>query len=103
MTEIKFQLPAFSMDHDNNAYEVLTMKRGKQRRMSYHAIIIETLRALGDQRPTRDQLQKFSKIRRKRFIMVLKQLLETESVKRNGSGTRCDPYKYALGEKEIRQ
>ena len=102
MSEIIFKMPSYSMDGDNNVFEILTMKRGQRRRMAYHLIIVEALRALSG-KPTRDELQKFSKIRRKRFIQVLKHLLETESVKRFGTGTKFDPHRFGLGEKEIRR
>lgn len=87
----------------DDEYETLNMKRGSNRRMNYHNIIVTTLRVLRDQKPTRDQLQKLSKIRRKRFIEVLKYLLKNESVKRLGTGTKFDPYVYMLGEKELRR
>jgi hypothetical protein len=77
------------------------MPRGQAKRMAHGLIVIETLREICGGKPTRDQLQKFSKIRRKRFILLLKHLIETESVKRIGSGTKFDPYLYELGEKEI--
>jgi len=101
MKEIKFEMPPWSMDM-NGAHDILTMKRGQQRRMSLPLIVIETLRATSG-KPTRDQLQKFSRIRRKRFIPILKHLLETDSVVRTGSGTKFDPFRYALGEKELRR
>ncbi len=99
MTEIKFTMPPW---HDN-AYDILTMKRGKDKRMIHALIVIETLRAISGRKPTRDQLQKFSKLRRKRFIVVLKHLMDTGSVIRSGSGTKFSPYLYELGEKEIRR
>ena len=103
MNQIIFNLPQWRWDDDNNAYDILTMPRGQAKRMAHGLIIIETLRAISGGKPARDQLQKFSKLRRKRFIQVLKHLLETESVKRTGSGTKFDPYRYELGEKEIRR
>lgn len=84
MKKLTIKIPGFFDD----AYDILTMKRGRQRRDSYHIIILETLQALGDQRPTKDQLQVASRIRRSRFIPVLKMLLETKSVERSGSGTK---------------
>jgi hypothetical protein len=93
---IKPDIPFF-----DDAYAVLNQKRGANRRMSHNHIIIETLRVLREQKPTRDQLQKLSKIRRKRFIAVLKYLIEMGSVRRLGTGTKFDPYLYVLGEKEL--
>lgn len=99
MEKLEIEMPNYMED----AYHILNMKRGQERRMSHPLIVIETLRALGDQRPTRDQLQKLSKIRRKQFITILRHLLETKSVERIGGGTRFDPYLYVLGEKERRR
>ena len=99
MKEIIMKMPYLFDD----GWHVLNLRRGQERRMSYHLIIVETLRSLGDQRPTRDQLQKCAKIRRKQFVAVLKYLLETRSVERIGGGTRFVPYLYVLGEKERRR
>ena len=101
MNQIVFNPPQWRWDDDNNAHDILNMPRGQAKRMAHGLIIIETLRAISGGKPTRDELQKFSKLRRKRFIVVLKYLLETESVVRSGSGTKFDPFRYALGEKEI--
>lgn len=98
-SEIVFNMPSWLDD----AHDILNQQRGQNRRMSYHLIVIETLRALSGGKPTKNQLQKFSKIRRKRFIEVLKYLIETESVRRSGAGTKFDPYVYELGEKELRR
>lgn len=103
MNQIIFTMPGWCFDSDNNAHEILNMQRGQAKRMAHGLIVIETLRHISGGKPTRDQLQKFSRLRRKRFIQVLKQLLETESVVRSGSGTKFDPFRYALGEKEIRR
>lgn len=103
MNQIIFNSPEWRWDDDGNAHDILNQKRGQNRRMTHGLIVIETLRAISGGKPTRDQLQKFSKIRRKRFIVVLKHLIEIESVKRTGSGTKFDPYLYELGEKEIRR
>jgi hypothetical protein len=102
MNEVTFSMLRLSLDPAENSYEVLSMKRGQRRRLSYHLIIIETLRALSG-KPTRDQLQKFSKIRRKRFIPVLRHLLEIGSVLRTGTGTKFDPFLYELGGMEVRR
>ena len=99
MIEIKFTMPSWCSDGD--AYEILTMQRGQAKRMAHALIVIETLRAISGGKPTRDQLQKFSKLRRKRFIQVLKYLLETASIVRSGEGTKFSPFRYALAEKEI--
>jgi len=64
----------------DEAYQILHMKRGEQLRLIHPLIVLETLRTLGDQRPTRDQLQKLSRIRRRQFIIVLKDLLTTEAI-----------------------
>jgi len=98
--EIKFEIPEWSWDDETNANELLTMGRGKARTFNHPHIIMTVLRKLKGQMPTRDQLQKFSRIRRKRFIVVLKHLLDTGSVTRVGEGTKFSPYLYALGEKE---
>lgn len=104
MSEITFTMPHWSLDEEEGrANDILTMPRGQARRMAHGLIIIETLRAISGGKPTRDQLQKFSKLRRKRFIQVLKHLLETASVIRSGSGTKFDPYRYELGAKEIKR
>lgn len=81
----------------DEAFHILNMKRGQARRMTYHLIIIETLRALSG-KPTKDQLQKFSRIRRARFVPVLRFLIESGQVIRSGSGTKFDPFVYSLSE-----
>lgn len=80
MNQIIFNPPQWRWDDDNNGHEILNRKRGQAKRMAHGLIIIETHRAVSGGKPTRDQLQKFSKLRRKRFIQVLKYLLEIESV-----------------------
>jgi hypothetical protein len=86
----------------DDGWTILNMRRGKERRMALPLIIIETLRTLGEEKPTRDELQKLSKIRRQRFITILRDLIETKSVYRVGNGTKFRPYLYCLGEKERR-
>lgn len=92
MSEINFKMP----NCNDPAYSVIMMKRGKQRKFSHRHIILEVLTALGDQTPTRDQLQKLVKIQRKRFIEVLKTMMGGREVERIGTGTKNDPYLYRL-------
>ena len=99
--EIIFTPPKWSFGGDNNSHDILNQKRGPNRRMSHHLIIIETLRAISGGKPTKDELQRLSHIKRARFISVLKFLIETESVVRSGAGTKFSPFVYALGEKEL--
>lgn len=95
--------PVFTMPSWlDDAHDILNQGRGQARRMSLHLIIIETLRATNG-KPTKDQLQKFYKTRRIKFIAMLKYLLETESVKRSGQGTKLDQFVYELGDKERRR
>jgi hypothetical protein len=86
----------------DESYRILTLPRGKGRRHSHHLIIIETLRTLTGPQPTRDELQKLVRIQRKRFLKLLKYLQETGNVERIGNGSKGDPYRYQLGEKNRR-
>lgn len=101
--EITFEIPEWSWDADNTAHDLLTMGRGKDRTFNHPHIIMAVLRELKDQTPTRDQLQKLSRIRRRRFIVVLKHLLDSGSIIRVGAGTKFSPFLYALAEKERRR
>lgn len=86
MNDVVFKLPGF---FDPN-YRLLTLGRGRERRESHFHIVIETLRELDPQMPSRDQLQKIVRIRRKRFIRVLQYLVNTGTVIRTGSGKKND-------------
>jgi hypothetical protein len=77
-------------------YDAIFLNRGKERRKRYRDIIIETLQVLDDQRPTKDELQKLSHIRREKFIVVFRELLEIGVIDRFGSGNKKDPFRYAL-------
>lgn len=98
MDELKFRMPSFF----DPGYDVITIKKRDLRKHAHHAIIIETLRGMTGQMPTRDQLQKFVRIRRKRFIQILKYLLETQDVERTGTGSKNCPFRYRLGPKNLR-
>jgi predicted transcriptional regulator len=85
-----------SMNQTEPNHRLLTLPRGRERRESHFQIVIATLQFLYPERPTRDLLQKASRIRRKRFIVVLKQLVESGAVIKSGKGTKKDPFKYCL-------
>ena len=68
----------------------------KQRQKSQHQVIIETLHAMGDMKPTRDELQRLARIRRKDFVVLLKELLSGGDIERTGTGTKNDPYLYSV-------
>ena len=95
MNSVKFELPPFSWNKNNYAREILTMKRGNRRRASLGQIVIETLRATRGM-PSKDELQKLSRIRRDRFLPVLKYLVDARFVSRAGTGRKGDPFLYRL-------
>ena len=96
MNILKFELPKFSWSESNYARDLLTMKRGRQRRAAHGHIVIETLRAITGGAPTKDELQKLSRIRRDRFIPVLKYLIGAGAVVRSGTGRKFDPFRFSL-------
>lgn len=104
MNQITFNPPKLSFSDDNDyVYDLLNQKRGPNRKFSHHLIVTETLRLVSGGRPTAIELQKFSKIRRNRFLVVLKYLIENERVRRLGEGTKVSPYRYELAESELRR
>jgi hypothetical protein len=94
MNEVNFKLPSIF----DSGYHVLTLTRGRERRESHFQIVIETLRVLYPQMPTRDQLQKTVRIRRTRFIKVLQYLVDTGTVVKVGTGTKRDAFRYRLAD-----
>ena len=84
------------LDQNADAASVTSCAGNEQRQKNQRQIVIETLRSMCDMKPTRDQLQKLAHIRRKRFIVVLKDLLSNGEVERTGTGTKKDPYLYRL-------
>lgn len=104
MTQITFNPPKLSFSDDNDyVYDLLNQKRGPNRKFSHHLIIVETLRLVSGGKPTAIELQKLCKIRRKRFLLVLKLLMENESLKRSGTGTKYNPFVFELGSKELKR
>lgn len=75
---------------------LLALPRGQERLKSHWRIVLAILHIARPHCPTRDQLQKLTKIRRKRFIEVLRYLMYTRSVVRFGQGTKEDPFRYRL-------
>jgi hypothetical protein len=75
---------------------LLALPRGQERLKNHYRIILAILNIAGPQSPTRDQLQKLTRIRRKRFIEVLRYLMHTRSVVRFGDGTKESPFRYRL-------
>jgi len=71
-------------------------KRSRERREKQTVLVLEVLRNVDPRRPTRDQLQKLSGIRRTLFIAVLNRLLEKGEVMRFGRGVKDDPFVYGL-------
>jgi len=72
------------------------LKRGPERRGQLCDIIVATLKALRPQKPTGRDLQKLSRIRRKVFLPLLRNLVERGTVVRQGSGCKNDPFRYQL-------
>lgn len=95
MDEVKFRVPGYF----DPEYDIFLITKRDERRHAHHLIIIGYLKGMVGLAPTRDELQAFVKIRRKRFIQVLNHLLKTEDVVRVGSGTKGDPYRYLVGPK----
>lgn len=75
---------------------LLSLPRGPERRDNHFRIVAAILHLAGPLSPTRDQLQKLSRIRRKRFIQVLRYLVDTGAVTKFGQGTKEDPFKFRL-------
>lgn len=75
---------------------LLALPRGKERLKNHYRIILAVLHLAGPHSPTRDQLQKLTRIRRKRFIEVLRFLMHTRSVVRFGEGTKESPFRYRI-------
>lgn len=75
---------------------LLALPRGQERLQNHWRIILAMLHLARPYFPTRDQLQKLTRIRRKRFIEVLRYLMYTRSVIRSGQGTKEDPFRYRL-------
>lgn len=83
-------------------YDVFLIRKRDERRHAHHLLIIEALRRKVGESPTRDELQEFAKIRRKRFIQVLAYLLRTGDIERFGKGKKGEPFRYKLGPKNLR-
>lgn len=77
---------------------VMALKRGADRRLYHRAIIVEVLRLIDPQAPTKGNLQRLTKIRRKSFLPLLRHLIECGFVCRIGTGTKGDPFRYRLRE-----
>lgn len=92
MKETNLNLPEASR-------RLLTLPRGKERHKSHFHIIMAILDLAWPACPTRDQLQVLSRIRRKRFIAVLRYLVDTGAVIKFGEGTkRNGPFRYRLAD-----
>lgn len=74
------------------------LKRNSLRRFNHPHFILDALRAAYPHQPTRDELQKMARIRRKDFIKKLKYLISCGSIKRIGSGTKAVPFRFTLPE-----
>lgn len=96
MSKIQVNVRAFTWDDEPLSPLVFLMKRSADRRNRIREIIVEVLKNVTPAKPTRDELQKLCKVRRTRFIPMLKSLLERGSVERTGSGTKTDPFRYRL-------
>jgi DNA-directed RNA polymerase specialized sigma subunit len=97
MSKPELKMPSFWDD----SFIVLNMSRGVQRRQSHKEIVIETLRATVGRSPTKDELQKLSRIRRANFIVALKELLKLGKVERTGTGSKNDPFRYILAAEHL--
>jgi predicted transcriptional regulator len=75
---------------------ILLLERGKVKTSKYKEIIVAILKAEYPQKLTKKELQLRAKIKRCRFIVLLKELLASGTVVRSQSGTRSDPYRYSL-------
>lgn len=89
MKDMNLKLPETS-------HHLLTLPRGQERYDSHFHIVMAILDLARPGAPTRDQLQKLVKIRRRRFIQVLRYLVDTGSVIKFGQGTKEDPFRYRL-------
>lgn len=90
MKETNLNLPEASQ-------RLLTLPRGKERYDSHFHIVIAILDLAHPGAPTRDQLQKLVRIRRRRFIQVLRYLVDTGAVIKFGQGTKQEgPFRYRL-------
>ena len=83
-------------NQSTDLYDLLERK-GKEKRDSHLSLIIESLRYLGDLGPTQKELQRYTRLRRKRFIELMKYLIFTGDVTRIGRGTKGQPFRYYLG------
>ncbi len=73
------------------------LKRGPERSGQLHNVIIETMR-LNDRPSKKNELQKFCRIRRTRFLEKLAYLIGISVVIRSGTGKKRDPFTYRLVE-----
>ena len=63
--------------------------------------IIELLKWVSDSGISATQLQTASKIRRDRFLPLLKKLVKNGKIARTGTGKRGDPYRYTSGKGKV--
>lgn len=100
MRDENIQLPGLWDDYQGD-YRLFNLRRGAEKRQRAWEIIVEVLKAVSPKCPTRDQLQKLCRIRRKKFIGLLKSLIETGTIHKVGSGTKGDPFVYAIDPKYL--
>lgn len=74
---------------------VLTL-RGKARRSQERQIIIAALQAVEPKAPTKTNLQRLSRLRRKKFLAVLRYLVDCGVVLKLRDGVKGDPHRYRL-------
>ena len=85
----------------NDNSPLFIFRRGAERRNKRKELIIEVLKLVHPQKPTKDNLQRLSKIRRCDFLKALYALMDKEVIFKSGAGTKSDPYVYELAHEYI--
>lgn len=96
MEDIKLRLPNFWDENPTQISPVLLIKTRKERRLRHKDILIEVLRNVNPRKPTKLQFQKLCRIRRTKFLVVLKSLLACGAIRTWGTGKKNDPLTYGL-------
>lgn len=103
MEEIKLKLSSFWDLDSTPVHPVILLKKGAERRNRLRELIVEVMRNVAPSKPTARQLQKLCRVRRNRFLPLLKSFVEKGVLIPCGSGTKGDPYKYVLNEQSLKE
>lgn len=95
--ETKIKLPSF-WDEKYSPRLFTLLSLGHEKKNNLKELLTELMRAISPQKPTARELQQLSRIRRQTFLALFKAMNEEGALVRFGSGTRDDPYRYALAE-----